>query len=367
MKSMNPDGPKKYKNSKMPNMITPNEFFLKVFEQYKKAAEVAGGPYYHWLKIGGKIIKLTFDTNTLLSMITPAFDHLTIPPAIKADLEVFLWDSVSTDTAMVHRPWNDDAFLPRGEVKGFSNDQIKTVYLPDRDALSILDLQNNKAVYWVKDANTIPYFESGTPLLGILPQWFLSKGIIFVHGGAVGIQEGGVLIVGQGGSGKSSTALQCLKSSSSLYYAADDYCLLELDPLVKVHSVFCSGKLDPDQIDNLSFLKTVLYNSSHLQSEKALFFLAPRFSDRLIQDFPLKAILIPRIIGKGKTYFQSASAVEGLRALAPSTIFQLSGFNREAFSIMSALVQRVPSYHLYLGENREETSYVIKSLLKQLT
>ena len=66
----------------------------------------------------------------------------------------------------------------------------------------------------------------------------------FCTAAAVGQAAGGVLLVGAGGSGKSTCALSCL--TSDLLYAGDDYVAVELRPEPRVLSLFCSGKLEPD-------------------------------------------------------------------------------------------------------------------------
>ena len=46
------------------------------------------------------------------------------------------------------------------------------------------------------------------------------RNLQYVHAGAVGNKNGGILLVGKGGSGKSSTALACLKSDFTKYHIA---------------------------------------------------------------------------------------------------------------------------------------------------
>ena len=48
-----------------------------------------------------------------------------------------------------------------------------------------------------------------------------------VHAASVGTKDGAVLIVGKGGSGKSTSALACL--NAGMYYLGDDYTLISND------------------------------------------------------------------------------------------------------------------------------------------
>ncbi len=345
----------------------PEEFFQRVHEKFLTADKSSNEPKIVTLKVGDKIIRLHFASRALIPVITPALQHLNSPnSSYNADLDVYLWDSNSTGIPMVQRPWDDNAFSHKGIIKGFNTETIKTVYQTDRDILSILNLKTNKAIYWTSDVRTVPYFETGAPLLGILPQWFLENDNLFVHGGAIGVENKGILIVGPGGSGKSTTTLRCL-NNQSLYYLADDYCLLDLNDSIQVHSIYCSGKLDPVQLSSFSFLKSAIYNPNSLHEEKALFFLHPLFAHRLMKTVPLKAIFIPQITSKGKTYISPASPVEAFKALAPSTLFQLPGFDHKASKMIAKLIKKVPIYHLKLGDDSKRVPEVIHNYLVKLT
>ena len=345
-------------------MLSPRQFFSKVFGLYLHAVRESEGPFFQLLNLGGKLIRLNFASEDLLPYLMPAFEHLVVSTNAKPDFEVFLWDTESSGVPMIPRPWGDDAFLSRGEVKGFSDSRIITRYQLERDVLSIVDLENNQAIYWVKDAKRIPYFETGCPLSGIFPQWFLSKGLCFVHGGAVGLTDSGVLIVGQGGSGKSTTTLQCL--DSPLFFLADDYCLLELNPLPQVYSLYSSGKLDAAQAEKFSFLDSLLYNRDNLQSEKALFFLASRFSDQLVSSLPLKAIVIPRVVDQHDTYVRPASPADGFKALVPSTLFQIAGSSENILRSISKIVRTVPCFNMFAGSDLPQIPEAVQELLREL-
>lgn len=344
-------------------MISPAEFFQKAYEQFMVACRSSGGPHQVSFRLAQKEIHLFFASPSLIPVIVPAFQHLKTSLCNgKADLEIYLWDYQSTGIPMVQPPWGKQDYLPKGAIKGYNKGDIRAIYLFDRNALSLVNFTCDKAIYWVPDARLVPYFETGAPLLGILPQWFFEKGKLFIHAGAVGVKDKGVLLVGKGGSGKSTTALRCLKHHS-LYYLADDYCLLDFEPPIQIHSVYCSGKLDPVQVEASSSLKLSLYNSHRLRNEKALFLLFPLMANRLVKSVPLTAIFIPKITGKGHTFLSPASPTDAFRALAPSTILQLPGFGHKTSEMIAKLVQAVPAFYLNLGNDPELVPEVIYDYL----
>ena len=71
--------------------------------------------------------------------------------------------------------------------------------------------------------------ESAVRRSDLVFHWMGSPGAAcLAHGGAVGLEGAGVLLVGAGGVGKSSTSLVCVEAGFD--YAADDYCLVSAEP-----------------------------------------------------------------------------------------------------------------------------------------
>jgi hypothetical protein len=171
-----------------------------------------------------------------------------------------------------------------------------------------------------------------------------------------------VLLVGKGGSGKSTSALSCLQSELS--YAADDYCLLDMrgtEP--RAHSIYNSAKLAAGHIKTFPHLLPLVSNPQHLDTAKAVIYLNDHHPEKLSTGFPVKAIFIPRVTGKVDTTITPASHVDGLRALAPSTLFQLSGSSAQNFALMANFSRRTPSYFLNAGTDLRQIPAVIQDFL----
>jgi hypothetical protein len=345
-------------------------FFQFVYAIYKKAERNAEGYQDRYFIIGERPVRLRFVGKGLISSLTPALAHLEIPPTDDPQLTVLLWDSVSSGTpisAVLSRYFDclGEWWIhlgTRGEIKELTNDRIQTAYHLGPNIFSIIDLQENLALYWVKDAQALPYYEIGSPLRTILHWWAERGGYQFVHGGAIGLQTGGVLLAGKGGSGKSTTALACLEAG--LLYASDDYCIVKTVPEPFVSSVYNTAKLRSDHdLDRFPHLAPLISNKSRLENEKAVLFLYRHFPDKVSRGFPLKAILLPLITNLKETRLRPATAGTILTALAPSTLFQLPGAGGAAIKAMSTLVHRVPGYVLELGTDVSEIPVPIIGLL----
>jgi hypothetical protein len=352
-------------SSSPPNaeLTGPVKFFRTVCRAFQHAEDAVGGPVDRFYAIGPHTIRLSFAGSALVPFITPAFEHLAVQPVEKPALTVCLWDSNSTRTKMPPPPWSSDAYIARGEILGYNDECIQTVFHLGSGILNMLDTAGNVALFWIQDAKSVPYYETGTPLRTIL-HWFMrNHERQFVHAAAVGTSKGGVLLAGKGGSGKSTTTLACL--SSDLLYAGDDYALLGSQPAPYVYSLYNSAKLDADSIQRLPHLVPKVSNFDRLNTEKALIFLKDHYPDKITTGFPIRAILIPRITGLPETRLTKSSPAAGLRALAPSTIFQLPGARNDDFQNLIAIVKQIPSYDLELGTDLVRIPSVISDLLSE--
>jgi hypothetical protein len=314
-------------------------------------------------RIGGHDLLLRFAGPGAIPAIAPAFAHLGSAPARKPELVVDIWDSASTGTPPPPTP-EVEPDSPVGAFYFFEDPPVRGVFQPGLQALSAVDLRADRAWYWVADPAVLPYWERAAPIRQILHWWMATRGHQQVHGGAVGTPDGGVLLVGNPGSGKSTSSLVSL--ASELRYAGDDYSMVSIEPRPWVHSLFSSGKVHPENLSRLPHLRPALWNADRLTTEKAVVFVDQHFPGRPIEGFPLRAIVVPRITKGAHTRAVPTSRAAALIALAPSTVFQLHTAGSEALRYMTRLVHHVPTYLLELGSDVSEIPGVILALLDDL-
>jgi hypothetical protein len=349
-------------------------FFQAACQAFEQAANPALERIY---QVGPHALRLRFANDRLVPRLTPALEHLAVlatgapmdggasaPDDARSALTVCIWDSTSTGVSMPPPPWPSDAYTPRGDIWSHSTGRFQIAFqstLAGVGPLSLLDREQAVGLYWLSDARHLPDYESGAPLRNLLHWWLAGTGYQFVHAGAVGRASGGVLLVGKGGSGKSTTALACLEAG--LLYLGDDYCLLSASPVPEALSLYNSAKVRPDGLLHFPQLARRVDARDRLGVEKAIFFLQRHFPERLILRFPLRAILIPRITGLPGTTLSAASPATALKALAPSTLFQLAGAGPAAFQNLARLIRQIPCYYLDAGTDLAAISGVITSLL----
>ena len=331
---------------------------------FARAGEAARGVATDDFFLGEARVTLRFASAALRERLTPAFAHLAAPPgrAEAPSLTVHLWDSASTGAEPPPRP-SVPRDGPAGALYHFDEPPLRGAYQPGLETLSVLDSEAGLAWYWVADALAQPSWDQACPIRQILFWWLGTRGYLQVHGAAVGKPGGGVLVVGQAGSGKSTVALACL--GSDLLYAGDDYVAVALEPSPRVASLYSSGKLDPGHVHGLlPHLLPRLANADRLDEEKAILYVQQHFPEQTTAGFPLAAVLVPTVRPERREpQIVSASRAAAFAALGPSTMFQLHTAGPAELATLSSLVARVPCYTLEVGSDLSTVPETIAALL----
>ena len=327
------------------------------------------------LLIAGFRIRLRAAGTRLLDELWPSVAHREAHPAHStpdghgrpaADLTISLWDSASTGVALPDIPW---MVAPEEEeprtLRVARGEALRMCYRASERELVALDDRADEALMWTTASEEITVHIRGGPFLVILHWWLRSRGVHPVHAGAVGWADGGVLLVGRGGSGKSTTAVSCLLDGMS--YASDDYvALVGSGDEPAAASMYCTAKLDPVHAERFPELQAALRPGSPTD-EKVLAFLQQSMPDRVIEGFPLRAILAPRVSGATATSVQPLRPAGTLAALAPSTL--LGGLplpDPTAFAAMADAVRRVPGFRLDLGSDLSTIAPAVRDVLEGL-
>ncbi len=277
------------------------------------------------------------------------------------DLKVVVWDGETSGTDAPSPDWCDADHLARGEMPRLSSHDVRCAYNIDSKVLSVLDGRSNTAFQCVRGFSTLPQYEHGAPLRDILAWWLAGRGLQLIHAAAVGNERGGVLLAGRGGSGKSTTAAACIRAG--MHYVSDDYCLAANEAEGPVaYSLYSSMKLAAEEVDRLGLQSSV----ANPDSGKHLVFVGEREPDSIRARIPLRALLLPRVVPGGHTRLEPVSAARALRALAPSSIFQVPGAGASALSAMAAIVRSLPAYSLELGPDRAAAPDSVSTLLAEL-
>lgn len=356
---------------------TAMRFFTQLLEQYFQEAAQAEGVESRSFRIAGRSITFQFCGSRWLNEMTSAIAHLGHPQRSSPNdgLTISVWDGGMQPTNYLLRSylytlknWWYEYTGKRGELLGINSDEISATYQPGIGVMSVVDLEGSRAFYWKADPSPLPYFETCSPCRSLLHSWMRSAGNYFVHGAAIGYRDGGVMLVGKGGSGKSTSALACLKSS--LLYAGDDYCLVSANSSggFDTHSLYCTAKLvEINNLNSFPELADNVINPQRIAGEKVALSLYGYKVGKLIDKFPLRAILVPVITGGTSTQILPCSPQHALMAIAPSTLSQLPSSGKEDLQFLGDLTRNIPCYRILLGTDLRQVPERISALLQSMS
>ena len=345
--------------------MTPEEYYSSLKQSFIQAQKSVD-TIEKVVRIGDLEMTLVFAGDALIPTFFNAFNHLEVSKQSvgSSHIRLFLWDSSSTSTPPVdYVPWKNEPRHHLGLIESWTNDDIHTLQQPGSEAIYMFSKERNEGVYWVSSVDNIPYWESDFPLRMILHWWLIDSEYQPVHAGAVGDESGGLLLIGKGGSGKSTSTLSCL--NSSLQIAGDDYILLDTNENV-AFSLFSLSKLTLGSIQLLDKRDLSIDTLPPPIDDKYRIRLYPKFQSSLIKEIPIRAILLPIVTKDQETTIVQSSAAEAMLALAPTTLFQLPGYREESFAKMSQFVRQVPAYQLRLGTKKVDLPIIFEEFIESL-
>jgi hypothetical protein len=334
-----------------------------LFDQLAEPFELAAqrlGRREDILSMAGLSIRFSFAGDAMRERLLPAL----ISNAVvrhEPDLTLRVWDCASAGLPAPGLPWRPEDVGPRGAVEVATSSTIRTAFMVGSSALSMLDLDRGIGLFRVRDAEALPWYERAAPFRTLL-HWALElRGCRFVHAAAVATAEGGALLAGRGGSGKSTTAMLCLENGFG--YAGDDYVGITTNGEPRVHALFTSAKLSASSIDWLPFLRPAIRVQPH-GDEKGVALIGELLPQQIAPSFPLRAVIVPSVAG-GTSRLRRISGGAALRALAPTTLFQLPGSGAEAFAHVAEIVRRLPAWALELGDDRAEIPGLVARAIEE--
>jgi hypothetical protein len=334
-----------------------------LYEEFHATARAGNGPVDKYYDLAGVRVLLRLAAPPL-APLARALAHRSASSG-DATLTVCAWEGGSTPAPIppVGSASEWSARSRPGQDGGYSDKQIRGLYVGTIGALSMLDAERRRALFRARGPGAVSSAESAAPFLHIFTWWLARHERYLVHAGAVGTAAGGVLLAGKGGAGKSTTALACL--DSELLHAGDDYVLLSATPAPFAYSLYQSAKLHADQLWRLPQLAVWARNLDRLNPQKVLVFLNDGYAHKLTSGFPIRAILLPRVTGRRESRLLPAPTAQTLDALIPTSVVELPGLGHEGVRAIARIVRSVPSYVLEAGTDLAQIPTIILDLLQR--
>jgi len=310
------------------------------------------------LRIARRRVLVRFDSHELADRLGRSLRHLRDADAgdLGGDLSIDCWTSDHGVSLAPPPDW------PRDGNVHIEDGTISLVWAPPDGPLVVYDRSRRHAWMRFEGLEAISTWEIAAPFRTLLHWWAADQGLQLVHAAAVGHADGGLLLVGRGGSGKSTTALACL--AGSLGYVGDDYCLVEGGERPWIHGLYLSGKGNARTAELLPDLRHAFQHAAYSIDGKSVVFADEIRPASVLAGCPLQAIVVPRIEGGSTSRVEPIAAVDALRALAPSTLLQLPGGRAGGLGRLAGLVRRVPAWRLGIGDDPASAVPVLADLLR---
>jgi hypothetical protein len=318
------------------------------------------------LSVAGIKIECRFAGDTLIPFVIPALEHL-IEDSSETELtyKIDIWDSESTHVGFPSSPCGIDDILVRGELDGFCSERFEAAFFTHARMLTLIDHDTKHGIVCLVSCSNIPAFEIACPLRGIL-SWILRRNeTAMIHAASVGTPDGFVLIGGNSGAGKSSTALRSL--AGGLFYMGDDICAISnKNKIPTVYGVYSSGKLLSADLKHFPTLKSSVHSHYEEFYEKEVYYFNNRFNKQLLKSGEIKAVIIPHQDSMLEIGFEKISYANVLSIICASTKNLLPKAGHEIFHILSSILHQTPCYRFNLGNNPKLISNSLTEFISSL-
>ncbi len=286
--------------------------------------------------------------------LSQMLSHL-LPSTRPADLQFAVLDGV------LHGPppaWNlphvGPSHLERLHVS--ADGAVFAQYDPDRRFWWLLDRDAGFGALWATDISALPDWERVAPFR-LLAHWaLLATEFAVVHAGAVQTGDLALLLVGPGGSGKSTTVVSAALAGLPVF--GDDLVTIGLDRArFVVMAMHDAVKIAPDS--PVYRMLATSGDGGHPASGKSVFRLSNVARQPLGAPCPVGALLAVEV-GRGtrsEVVPESPSAM--LKALAPSTVFLLRGGEHDTIRKVSRIVRSLPCFRLRVGPDPREVASLL--------
>ena len=321
-----------------------------------------------WIESPGGPIRLRVVGRRLASRLAAPLRHLVVAgdgheraPALRLDV----WDEM---VARVPCPLQSDPSAFPQDVNGtpvrVDPADSQRIWTAGDGSVTELDGAAGHMVAWRADGSRLSIEERGRPFPVALQRWLQSRGLVTLHAAAVASKGRAALIVGDSGSGKSTTALAC--AGAGLAFIGDDQVAVSRsDEGAVAHSLFASVRVD----GIVERLRPVAPRDVHRSPNgngngKSLVLLSEP-GTVVVPSAAIAAVIVATVCPVSESTLERATAKEALRALVPSTLLGVIADRPEVLRGCVRTVLGIPTYRLCSGRDLDAVPRLVSRALDE--
>ena len=322
-----------------------DRFFQDLLESWDNACRRDNGSVDVDIHLCDQRLRLRFSSLRLKSSLTRALRHRIVPtdPHAKSDFVIHVFDGTS-GVPLPRSPWLRTDFQRRGEVNSHFTDDIVASYLIGPDILNIYHKRLKRAVYWIRNGRQIPFYEQAAPFRH-LTHWLLrEKGWLLVHGAGIGNRDNrGLLVIGKGGSGKSTVSIAAA-IDGGMKFCGDDYCAINTSPPLRLNSVYLTAKLTEKTMEMLSLSAADAVSGDE---GKRVFFIGEMMAKQAAESLDLKGFVVPGLCpAETPPGLRMMDSGEVARHLSVSSLYQMPHAGAMEFASLAEAARSLPGWLL---------------------
>ena len=295
-------------------------------------------------------------------IVRAAMGHLAIPGSPASALCIDVWDAEESGVPRV-MPAQSEVSAPPILMR--TSEDGHQVGEEREHSLIWLNRPENRIIGCVESTRLLNLDERARPFHKLISAWLEKNGIQFVHSGLVEHGGKGVLFIGNGGAGKSTASIACLRSGMG--YLGDDFLGLGMERGRFIgYGLYASCLLNVHHIKRFPDLEPLGHAPNHAYEDKFVLYLTSAFSRGLKQRATVDALVLPRVVEREFSSFMPATKAAALKAIAPTSVMYLPRPNRTAFERIAKLVENTPCFWLDLGRQIDSIPEAVKALVDTL-